>query len=302
MHISLAGKLGSGKSTISKYLKEKYNFDIYSVGKIQRDLAGKLGLTILELNNLQQTDKHYDELIDKELILSSTENQDKDIIYDSRIAFKLLGDSFKVYTYINPDVAAQRVLLNTERGSVEQYLNTQEARDKLLEREQSEKTKFKSLYSTDITDLNNYDLVLDTTFLTPEVLGDIIVSEASSVKGWNYKKLILSPKSLYPTDKIQHIDENILKEYITRIKTEDCATIKVVYMNNNFYIVDGHHRWLAHLINDSVTVECELISSSHNFAKPETLKKELSYVGKSSLYDYEDAGNFRYISYPEFYR
>jgi cytidylate kinase len=39
MHITLTGNLGSGKSTIAKIMAEKYGYEIYSTGKIQRELA-----------------------------------------------------------------------------------------------------------------------------------------------------------------------------------------------------------------------------------------------------------------------
>ena len=35
MHITITGNLGSGKSTISKIIQEKYGFEIYSTGTIQ---------------------------------------------------------------------------------------------------------------------------------------------------------------------------------------------------------------------------------------------------------------------------
>ena len=39
MHITITGNLGSGKSTIAKYIRDEYGFEIYSTGTIQRKLA-----------------------------------------------------------------------------------------------------------------------------------------------------------------------------------------------------------------------------------------------------------------------
>ena len=50
MHITLTGNLGSGKSTICRYLEGKYGYEIYSTGKVQRKLAEDLGITVLEMN------------------------------------------------------------------------------------------------------------------------------------------------------------------------------------------------------------------------------------------------------------
>ena len=55
MHITITGNLGSGKSTICNILKEKYQFEIYSTGKVQRKLAEDMGMTTLEFNQLMRT-------------------------------------------------------------------------------------------------------------------------------------------------------------------------------------------------------------------------------------------------------
>ena len=39
MLISITGKLGSGKSTICNILRERYGFEIFSTGTINREFA-----------------------------------------------------------------------------------------------------------------------------------------------------------------------------------------------------------------------------------------------------------------------
>ena len=56
MHITMAGKLGSGKSTIARLLNERHGFEIYSTGKIQRELARNFGVRTLEMNKLMSQD------------------------------------------------------------------------------------------------------------------------------------------------------------------------------------------------------------------------------------------------------
>ena len=48
--VSLAGDLGSGKSTVGAILKERFYADVVSVGKIQREMAEKLGMNTKEFN------------------------------------------------------------------------------------------------------------------------------------------------------------------------------------------------------------------------------------------------------------
>ena len=47
--VSLAGDLGSGKSTVGAILKDRFYADIVSVGKIQREMAEKLGCSADDL-------------------------------------------------------------------------------------------------------------------------------------------------------------------------------------------------------------------------------------------------------------
>ena len=48
--ISLAGDLGSGKSTVSRILMKKLGFDYFSTGAIVRTMAAERGLTVVEMN------------------------------------------------------------------------------------------------------------------------------------------------------------------------------------------------------------------------------------------------------------
>ena len=48
--ISLAGDLGSGKSTIAKFLTEKYGLEKVSIGSIQRQMASRMNMDTCEFN------------------------------------------------------------------------------------------------------------------------------------------------------------------------------------------------------------------------------------------------------------
>ena len=39
MHVTLTGNLGSGKSTLSKILEAEYGYEIFSTGKVIRQIA-----------------------------------------------------------------------------------------------------------------------------------------------------------------------------------------------------------------------------------------------------------------------
>ena len=66
MHISITGRLGSGKSTVAKIIAEKYGYEIVSTGTALRNIAASLGMTALEFNRLMTSDPKYDFMIDRE--------------------------------------------------------------------------------------------------------------------------------------------------------------------------------------------------------------------------------------------
>jgi len=169
MHITITGNLGSGKSTICRLLNEKYGFEIYSTGKIQRELARQMNMTTLELNQLMCSDKKYDKMIDDETARISRENREKDIIFDSRLAWHFVEHSFKVFVSVSLDVAAKRVM-NDQRGSEERYASLEEAKNLLAQRAATERVRYKDIYNLNYMDFDNYNLVIDSTYSSPDLI------------------------------------------------------------------------------------------------------------------------------------
>ena len=57
MQISITGKLGSGKSTVCKMIRDRYDYEIFSTGAIQREVAREMGISTLELNKRMKQGK-----------------------------------------------------------------------------------------------------------------------------------------------------------------------------------------------------------------------------------------------------
>lgn len=198
MHITLTGNLGSGKSTICKILESEHHFEIYSTGKVQRKLAEDLGISVLEMNQLMCKDPKYDNMIDDTTAKISRENPDKEIVFDSRLAWNFVEKSFKVFLSVSLDVAANRVY-GDNRGNVEKYTSIEDAKQQLKLRAQTEDIRYKDIYNLDYFNFSNYNLVLDSTYCTPEVLSQVILKEAKAYEKGNEKtktKILMSPKRL----------------------------------------------------------------------------------------------------------
>jgi len=173
--ITLTGDLGSGKSTVSRILCEHTGFEYVSTGQVQRQLARELGLDTLEMNRLADTDPSIDKRIDG--IFVALGQDPKGYVIDSRMAWFFLPDSFKVFLKTDVHVAVQRILYDPERDS-EHYFSPEEAAQKILARKESENARFLAKYGADCSDLNNFDLVIDTAQRSQAVVADLIY------KGW----------------------------------------------------------------------------------------------------------------------
>jgi cytidylate kinase len=180
MHISITGRLGSGKSTVAKIIAEKYGYEIVSTGTALRNIAASLGMTALEFNRLMTSDPKYDFMIDRETRRISVERAGEKIIYDSRMAWNFAVNSFKVYLYVNTEVSAKRILGDGTRGSVENYKDIGDAIAQINERMNEENRRYSMIYSVDNLDLRNYDCVIDTEFRSCEEVAELIMSEFAS--------------------------------------------------------------------------------------------------------------------------
>ena len=91
MHITLTGNLGSGKSTVCKILEKEYNYEKYSTGVIQRELAEERGLSVYEMNEIMRKEHSFDNMIDNMSTKKGWNNLDKNIIFDSILAWSFVA-------------------------------------------------------------------------------------------------------------------------------------------------------------------------------------------------------------------
>lgn len=158
-HITITGDLGSGKSTVARNFEEKYGAKRVSTGEVQRQLAEDLGIDTLEMNKRAETDPSIDEKIDS--IFKSLNNSKDVLVVDSRMAWHFMPSSFKICMKVDLDVAAKRVWDNDRKG--ERYDSFEECKNALRNRRDSERARFLKTYNVDLTDPDNFNLVIDTS-------------------------------------------------------------------------------------------------------------------------------------------
>lgn len=169
--ISLAGDLGSGKSTVGAILAEKLNLNKISIGTLQRKMAAEMGMDTGAFNVYMETHPKFDKILDDKL--KEYEKLSGNYLFDSRMAWHFVPSAFSVYLKCNAEEAAKRVV--EAKRADEKYLSDEDAFEQLKERRASEIQRYKKFYGVDITDMSNYCLVVDTTGKTPEEVADLIV-------------------------------------------------------------------------------------------------------------------------------
>lgn len=170
--MSITGDIGSGKSAVARLLHERTGYPIYSTGALQRRIAARHGMSTLELNEYAETHPEIDDEIDSESIrLGKT---DESFIIDSRIAWHFIPHSFKVYLSVDLEVAARRILGDDERTR-ESYEDLETAKCEISKRRRSEVERFRSIYGIDLSDLDNYDLVVDTSEASQEEIAEVVL-------------------------------------------------------------------------------------------------------------------------------
>ena len=155
--ISLAGDLGSGKSTVAKLLIEALGAEYYSTGAIVRAVAEKRGMSVADLNVYMETHPEIDKEIDDGLALLSED--ERPLVIDSRMAWHFTQGTFKVYLSTDAEVAALRIMNAGRTGESTASLEVQVSETK--RRRESEKKRYSEKYGVDIQDLSNYDLVVE---------------------------------------------------------------------------------------------------------------------------------------------
>ena len=169
--ISLAGDLGSGKSTVGKLLAKIMNAQVYSTGTFQRKIAGEMHMTTLQLNRYMETHPEIDGWIDDGV--RSLEFSTDNLIIDSRMAWHFVPSSFSVYMAADAYVSADRILKAGRQS--EPFSSVEEAAASIADRRGSEAQRYLRLYGVDIQNLENYDYVIDTSYITPETAAERIM-------------------------------------------------------------------------------------------------------------------------------
>ena len=197
MHITITGKTGSGKTTISKLIRDELGYERYSTGEYQREIAAQMGVDMVEMNEIMRNNIEYDNMIDSTVERVSIERAADKLIFDSRMAWHFAVKSFKIFISIDPDVAGERVFANPR--SEEPYTSAKQAAEQLTARSTAENLRFRTIYGADNYDYANYDLIIDTTYSDIEdympIIREALAAYEADPDAYR-RRIYIAPKSL----------------------------------------------------------------------------------------------------------
>ena len=269
--ISLAGDLGSGKSTVAKILLDRLGAEYYSTGAIVRNIAAKRGMSVVELNVYMETHPDIDNEIDEGI--TALGDIDKCLVIDSRMAWHFTKGTFKVYLSVDPEVSAIRIMSANREG--EHAATLEETVKQTKARRESEKKRYLAQYGVDIKDLTNYSLILDTTTATPEQVAECLLNSFELwQKDKNYNAAFISSERInYPDDEA---DAEKISLYSEKLSAgEEIPEVVVFEEDGEFYLESGLESALAYAFNMETFVPAKLIRSSVNGRKFVKMKNTL---------------------------
>jgi CMP/dCMP kinase len=174
--ITVAGSPGSGKSSTAKAAAAALGFRHFSSGDLFRQLAAERGQSLEAMNISAEIQRDIDLNVDQ--LLKDMYLGESRLVIDSRMAWRWMPQSFKVFLVLDPQSAAERIFnsLGDEGRQGEQAGSLAEARASIDRRFASEQKRYRALYDVNPTDPLNFDVVINTKFNDLQTVTAIVLA------------------------------------------------------------------------------------------------------------------------------
>jgi cytidylate kinase len=174
MKITVSGPPGSGTTTLARSIAEKHKFELISAGEMFRDLASERGMSVWEFGKLAEKDIGIDALID--VRQKETAKARDNIVVEGRLSGWMVEDA-DLRIWLTAPIACRAKRIATRDG-MDEYT----ARELTLQREESERTRYRNYYKIEIDDLTPYHLTMNSELWSGEALAAIVDLSMSYLK------------------------------------------------------------------------------------------------------------------------
>lgn len=170
--ITITGDHASGQGMLSSFIQKEFCYEVYRNGQYARKLAKDMGMSIAEFQ--VYLNEHPD--LDRQIEKSAKEYADShdNLVIDAKLGWFAVPYSFKIYLKVDINIAAKRAFEDLNRKDSESYESIEEAKEMIKYRYNEENRRWFEEYGIRRDDMSNYDLVVDTSNLTPEEVFEIV--------------------------------------------------------------------------------------------------------------------------------
>ncbi len=182
MIISLSGLPGAGKGTVGRLLAKQLGYKYVCGGDMLRRIAqNQYQMTMEEFDEylLEHPEIKVDQQIDN--LQKEMGEKEDNFILDSRLGWYFVPQSFKVLLKADLNERARRILNdNTGKRIASQKGNFEKIKQETIQRERTHQKRITQLYGIEnMVDEKHYDLIIDTTNISPEKVAEIILNKIS---------------------------------------------------------------------------------------------------------------------------
>lgn len=300
----------SSREEIKVFLENKEYRDILTktIADLKRNNVDLSRFTVEQANNrkdFSEIRKVVDYLIDngikeKGKEINKESHPDDEWIVESRMAFHNIPESFSIRLTTVANVAGERLFNDKTRGKEDSsYKSVDEAIEEREKRRLGENSRYMQIYGVDLTDENNYDLIIDTSYSSVEDIVNVIL-ECSNCYYNNkeFSKKWASPKIFLPLQTERdtlgkscsgYDIEKMIKEIKENGYYPD-SPIEVLNVDGINYIYEGHHRNFAVAYLGGTLVPYEVIAKDDENipGTSNTAKQRVQSLSTRELYGHED--------------
>jgi cytidylate kinase len=167
MIVTIGGLAGTGTTTLAEVLSEKLDVPYISAGFIFREMAAERGMSVLEFSEFAEGNDDIDKEIDKRQAEKAKEAEN--LIVEGRLSAYFVDNADLKICLVTPfDVRSKRIS-DRENKSVEV------AKNEIIVREKSEALRYMEIHNIDISNMDVYDIVINTGTFNPEKVSEIII-------------------------------------------------------------------------------------------------------------------------------
>ena len=167
MIITIGGLAGTGTTTLAEVLSEKLDIPYISAGFIFREMAAEHGMTVLEFSEFAEGNDDIDKEIDKRQ--AEKAKLAENLIVEGRLsAFFVDNADLKLWLMTPFEVRSKRIAQREDKP-------VDLAKVEIITREKSEALRYKVIHNIDISNMDIYDLIVNTDSFDPESISEIII-------------------------------------------------------------------------------------------------------------------------------